>query len=224
MRLRAHLFSSYLASVPAIKDSGSWNARIQSASSHHKTAHRLSPGRRAREGLMLGIRQPLDGPVFEKLEHAQFWCWHAMVDHYDRGLGSPMPSSICSRASWTAGRRRTGAAAGRSTNLRAGDQGAGGKQPQIDMDAKDIKAALEPYVEPVIITELETIYQGLLDRRESVLPIIKGGAAGDYRRIREYSLAHRQVLLHRAIGTFLMRLKRNRSSRCLSMRIKLSPG
>ena len=42
---------------------------------------------RARQGLMLGIRQPLDGPVFEKLEHAQFWCWHAMLDHYERGLG-----------------------------------------------------------------------------------------------------------------------------------------
>jgi hypothetical protein len=26
-----------------------------------------------REGLMLGIRQPLDGPVFEKLEDAQNW-------------------------------------------------------------------------------------------------------------------------------------------------------
>ena len=42
---------------------------------------------RARQGLMLGIRQPLDGPIFEKLEHAQYWCWHAMVDHYERGLG-----------------------------------------------------------------------------------------------------------------------------------------
>ena len=42
---------------------------------------------RAREGRMLGIRQPLDGPVFETLEHAQYWCWHAMVDHFDRGLG-----------------------------------------------------------------------------------------------------------------------------------------
>ena len=41
----------------------------------------------AREGRMLGIRQPLDGPVFEKLEHAEYWCWEAMVDHYDRGLG-----------------------------------------------------------------------------------------------------------------------------------------
>ena len=27
----------------------------------------------AREGLMLGIRQPLDGPVFERMEHAEYW-------------------------------------------------------------------------------------------------------------------------------------------------------
>jgi len=41
----------------------------------------------AREGLMLGIRQPLDGPVFEKLEHAEQWCIDVMIDHYDRRLG-----------------------------------------------------------------------------------------------------------------------------------------
>ena len=41
----------------------------------------------AREGRMLGIRQPLDGPVFEKLEHVEYWCWYAMLDHYERGLG-----------------------------------------------------------------------------------------------------------------------------------------
>ena len=40
-----------------------------------------------RQGRMLGIRQPLDGPVFETLEHAEYWCWHAMLDHYERGLG-----------------------------------------------------------------------------------------------------------------------------------------
>ena len=40
----------------------------------------------ARQGLMLGIRQPLDGPVFEKLEHTEYWCWAVMVDHYDRRL------------------------------------------------------------------------------------------------------------------------------------------
>jgi hypothetical protein len=42
---------------------------------------------RAREGLMLGIREPLDGPVFEKLEDAEYWCIHAMISHYDRRLG-----------------------------------------------------------------------------------------------------------------------------------------
>jgi hypothetical protein len=41
----------------------------------------------AREGNMLGIRQPLDGPIFEKLEDAQYWCIHAMISHYDRRLG-----------------------------------------------------------------------------------------------------------------------------------------
>jgi hypothetical protein len=41
----------------------------------------------ARQGLMLGIRQPLDGPVFEKLEDARNWCIYAMIDHYDRRLG-----------------------------------------------------------------------------------------------------------------------------------------
>lgn len=41
---------------------------------------------RAREGRMLGIRQPLDGPIFDKLE-AEFWCVHAMISHFDRRLG-----------------------------------------------------------------------------------------------------------------------------------------
>jgi hypothetical protein len=41
----------------------------------------------ARVGGMLGIRQPLDGPVFEKLEDARNWCIYAMIDHYDRRLG-----------------------------------------------------------------------------------------------------------------------------------------
>jgi hypothetical protein len=31
--------------------------------------------------LMLGIRQPLDGPVFQKLQDAEHWCIHAMVSH-----------------------------------------------------------------------------------------------------------------------------------------------
>ena len=42
---------------------------------------------RAREGSMFGMRQPLNGPVFDKLEDAQYWCIHAMISHYDRRLG-----------------------------------------------------------------------------------------------------------------------------------------
>ena len=45
------------------------------------------PEVRAREGIMLGMRQPLDGPIFDKLEDAQNWCIDAMVSHYDRQLG-----------------------------------------------------------------------------------------------------------------------------------------
>jgi hypothetical protein len=41
----------------------------------------------AREGRMLGIRQPLDGPVLENLKDAEHWCIHAMISHYDRRLG-----------------------------------------------------------------------------------------------------------------------------------------
>jgi hypothetical protein len=33
---------------------------------------------------MFGMRQPLDGPIFEKLEDAQNWCIHAMISHFDR--------------------------------------------------------------------------------------------------------------------------------------------
>jgi hypothetical protein len=36
---------------------------------------------------MLGSRQPLDGPIFQKLEDAEHWCIYAMIDHYDRRLG-----------------------------------------------------------------------------------------------------------------------------------------
>ena len=42
---------------------------------------------RAREGRMLGMRQPLDGPIFETLEDARNWCIHAMISHFDRRLG-----------------------------------------------------------------------------------------------------------------------------------------
>ena len=41
----------------------------------------------ARVGRMLGIRQPLDGPVFDTVEEAEQWCMDAMIDHYDRRLG-----------------------------------------------------------------------------------------------------------------------------------------
>ena len=45
------------------------------------------PEVRARQGRMFGMRQPLDGPIFETLEDAQNWCIHAMISHYDRRLG-----------------------------------------------------------------------------------------------------------------------------------------
>lgn len=41
----------------------------------------------AREVLMLGSRNPLDGPVFETREEAVHWCVQAMLNHFDRGLG-----------------------------------------------------------------------------------------------------------------------------------------
>jgi hypothetical protein len=43
------------------------------------------PEMRARR--MAGMRQPLDGPIFENLEDAQDWCIHAMICHHDRRLG-----------------------------------------------------------------------------------------------------------------------------------------
>jgi hypothetical protein len=55
------------------------------ASKKEVTGYR--PVVRAREGLMLGSRQPLDGPVFETLQDAEHWCIHAMISHYDRRLG-----------------------------------------------------------------------------------------------------------------------------------------
>jgi len=42
---------------------------------------------RAREGRMLGIRQPLAGPIFETKQDAETWCMYAMTDHFDRKLG-----------------------------------------------------------------------------------------------------------------------------------------
>jgi len=49
---------------------------------------------------MLGIRQPLDGPIFDILEDAENWCMYAMTDQFDR-----MPRYIHSRASLISGRR-----------------------------------------------------------------------------------------------------------------------
>ena len=36
---------------------------------------------------MFGMRQPLDGPIFETLEDARNWCIHTMISHFDRRLG-----------------------------------------------------------------------------------------------------------------------------------------
>ena len=38
-------------------------------------------------GLMLGIRQPLDGAVFRTLQEAEDYCVSIMTDHFDRRLG-----------------------------------------------------------------------------------------------------------------------------------------
>ena len=60
---------------------------IKHGSRRTKLVTGYRPVVRAREGLMLGIRQPLDGPVFDTLEDAQNWCIHARISHYDRRLG-----------------------------------------------------------------------------------------------------------------------------------------
>jgi len=36
---------------------------------------------------MFGMRQPLDGSIFETLEDARNCCIDAMISHYDRRLG-----------------------------------------------------------------------------------------------------------------------------------------
>ena len=41
----------------------------------------------ARQGRMLGSRNPLDGPVFDKLQDAVVYSIGVMADHFDRGLG-----------------------------------------------------------------------------------------------------------------------------------------
>ena len=59
----------------------------QPKSRYQKFIVGLRPEVSAREGRMFGLRQPLDGPILEKLEDAQSWCIHAMISHYDRRLG-----------------------------------------------------------------------------------------------------------------------------------------
>ena len=54
---------------------------------HTKFLTGYRPVIHAREGRMLGIRQPLDGPIFEKLEGARNWAIHAMISHFDGRLG-----------------------------------------------------------------------------------------------------------------------------------------
>lgn len=51
---------------------------------HQKLVAGFRPAVYARQGVMFGIRQPLDGPVFQKLKDAEHGCIHAMIDHYDR--------------------------------------------------------------------------------------------------------------------------------------------
>ena len=41
----------------------------------------------ARQGRMLGIRNPLDGPVFDRLQDAIDYSMGVMADHFDRELG-----------------------------------------------------------------------------------------------------------------------------------------
>ena len=41
----------------------------------------------ARQGRMLGSRNPLDGPVFDKLQDPIVYSIGVMADHFDRGLG-----------------------------------------------------------------------------------------------------------------------------------------
>jgi hypothetical protein len=57
-------------------------------------------------------------------------------------------------------------------------------------------------IDPDEVLELEVAHQQLLDRREEACQATPGGEQGDPRRIREYALLLRQMLLHRAIGTF----------------------
>jgi len=71
-----------------------------------------------------------------------------------------------------------------------------------DLDQVALKTALTGRIDPDEVLELEVAYQQLLDRREGICRATPGGERGDPHRIRQYALVLRQVLLHRAIGTF----------------------
>jgi len=45
------------------------------------------PAITAGQGRMLGSRNPLDGPVFDRLQDAIDYSIGVMADHFDRGLG-----------------------------------------------------------------------------------------------------------------------------------------
>ena len=49
------------------------------------------PEVRARQGCMFGMRQPLDGPIFEKLEDARNWCIHNCLESSRRSLLFRLP-------------------------------------------------------------------------------------------------------------------------------------
>lgn len=70
------------------------------------------------------------------------------------------------------------------------------------MKISELKSSLEPHLNQDIVDKFESIYQELLNRREEVCPVVRGEEGGDLLRISQYSLALRQVFLHRTISTF----------------------
>lgn len=48
----------------------------------------------ARQGLIWGMRNPFDGPVFETSEEAEEWCFEVIVDHHGRGFESMADAEI----------------------------------------------------------------------------------------------------------------------------------
>jgi len=47
-------------------------------------SNQVSPLVRARQGLIIGIRQPLDGLIFQTITETEHWCIHAMIRQFDR--------------------------------------------------------------------------------------------------------------------------------------------